>query len=138
MRRIYIVLIRRTVKYSKFINKRDQSHIFTLSHNNRMEEETMTGLTRGSAALPHFSKDPAEYQERIVAHARRACGSGAPEDKVLKAAIYYAVKWTGLSEREARRIFIDNEPPRQVTLDDLNPEVRDWLLSFDKKPVTAR
>ena len=52
--------------------------------------------------------------------------------------MYYAVKWTGLSEREARRIFIDNEPPRPVTLDDLNPEVRDWLLSFDKKPVTAR
>ena len=89
------------------------------------------------AALPHF-KDPAEYRERIVAHARRACGGGAPEDKVLKIAMYYAVKWTGLSEREARRIFIDNEPPRPVTLDDLNPEVRDWLLSFDKKPVTAR
>ena len=73
----------------------------------------------------------AEYRERIVAHARRACGSGAPEDKVLKAAMYYAVKWTGLSEQEARRIFIDNEPSRPVTLDDLNPEVRDWLLSFE-------
>ena len=95
-----------------------------------MEDKT-TDPTRASAMLPHFSKDPAEYRERIVAHARRACGSGAPEDKVLKAAMYYAVKWTGLSEQEARRIFIDNEPSRPVTLDDLNPEVRDWLLSFE-------
>ena len=79
-----------------------------------------------------------EYRERMIENAREVCGESAPEEEVLETAIYYATKWTGLSEEKARRIFIDNEPQRPVTLDDLSPRSREWLLSFDKKPAVAR
>ena len=78
-----------------------------------------------------------EYRDKIMRRARQACGRGAPEAQVLEKAIYYATKWAGHSEEEARRIFIDNEPPRTVTLDDISQEARDWLLS-GKKPAMAR
>ena len=74
-----------------------------------------------------------EYRDRIIERAREVCGRSAPEEEVLEMAIYYATKWTGLSEEEARRIFIDNEPEKIVTLDDLSPRLREWLLKFDKK-----
>jgi len=74
-----------------------------------------------------------EYRERMIENAREMCCRNAPEAEVLEMAIYYATKWTGYSEEEARRIFIDNEPEKMVTLDDLSPRLREWLLKFDKK-----
>ena len=79
-----------------------------------------------------------EYRERMIENAREMCGRNAPEAEVLEKAIYYATKWTGYSEEEARRIFIDNEPPRITRLEDLDEETREWLLEFDKKPAAAR
>ena len=79
-----------------------------------------------------------EYRERMIENAREICGRSAPEAEVLEKAIYYATKWTGLSDEEARRIFIDNEPEKIVTLDDLSPRSREWLLEFDKKAAAAR
>ena len=79
-----------------------------------------------------------EYRERMIERAREICGRNAPEAEVLKKAIYYATKWTGYSEEEARRIFIDNEPPRPIRFEDLDKETRAWLLSFDKKAAAAR
>ena len=61
------------------------------------------------------------------------CGESASEAEVLEKAIYYSTKWTGYSEKEARRIFIDNEPPRITRLEDLDQETREWLLEFGKK-----
>ena len=70
----------------------------------------------------------------MIENAREICGRSAPEAEILETAIYYATKWTGYSEEEARRIFIDNEPEKIVTLDDLSPRSREWLLS-GKKPA---
>ena len=74
-----------------------------------------------------------EYRDRIIERAREVCGNRAPKAEVLETAIYYATKWTGYSEEEARRIFIDNEPPRITKLEDLDKETREWLLEFGKK-----
>ena len=68
----------------------------------------------------------------MIENAREICGRSAPEAEILETAIYYATKWTGYSE-EARRIFIDNEPPRITRLEDLDQETREWLLEFGKK-----
>ena len=76
-----------------------------------------------------------EYRERMIENAREMCGRNAPEAEVLEKAIYYATKWTGYSEEEARKIFIDNEPPGITRLEDLDEETREWLLEFDKKPA---
>ena len=74
-----------------------------------------------------------EYRERMIENAREMCGSRASEEEVLETAIYYATKWTGYSEEEAKRIFIGNEPPGITRLEDLDQETREWLLSFGKK-----
>ena len=66
------------------------------------------------------------------------CGESASEAEVLEKAIYYSTKWTGYSEEEARRIFIDNEPPRPIRFEELDEGTREWLLSFGKKPAVAR
>jgi len=79
-----------------------------------------------------------EYRDRIIERAREICGRSAPEEEVLEKAIYYATKWTGYSEEEARRIFIDNEPPRPIRFEDLDKETRGWLLEFGKKAAAAR
>ena len=69
----------------------------------------------------------------MIENAREVCGESASEAEVLEKAIYYATKWIGYSEKEARRIFIDNEPPRITRLEDLDQETREWLLSGKKR-----
>ena len=69
----------------------------------------------------------------MIENAREMCGSRASEEEVLETAIYYATKWTGYSEEEAKRIFIDNEPPGITRLEDLDQETREWLLSGKKR-----